>query len=208
LRLAEDIAGMFEKIACDIMLYTTREFGFFKLPVELTTGSSIMPQKRNSDLAELCRARASKVRASSFELAGVISKLISSYNRDLQYTKEPTLRGARELNDMFKMAELLVGRFEVQRDRIESAMLPELYATYEANNMARAGMPYRDAYKIIGKKVREPNYGKVGLVGEFDVVAKQTDSDVQEARAELDAVEKKVETLAERYVNLSEEIFK
>jgi argininosuccinate lyase len=208
LRFAEDIASMFEKIACDIMLYTTREFGFFKLPVELTTGSSIMPQKRNSDLAELCRARASKVRATSFELSGVISKLISSYNRDLQYTKEPVLRGMRELNDMFKMAELLVGRFEIQRDKIESAMLPELYATYEANNMARAGMPYRDAYKILGKKVREPNYSKAGLESEFDVVAQQTDVDVQEAQAKLTQVEQKVEMLVERYVNLSREIFK
>ncbi len=204
---AENIAGMFEKLACDIMLYTTQEYGFFKLPVELTTGSSIMPQKRNSDLAELLRGRAAKVRAASSEIALVIYKLNSSYNRDHQYTKEPLMRGIHELKEMFRMADLLIERFSVNKERLEAVMYPELYATYEANNLAKSGVPYRMAYKIVAEKVKGNNYDSSGLEKDFAYIAKQTDKYANDARAELVELAKKVNFIKVQFEKVEEKIF-
>ncbi|MCC6933182.1 MAG: argininosuccinate lyase [Deltaproteobacteria bacterium] len=202
-----EVAGMLEKFACDMMLYTTQEYKFFSLPVELTTGSSIMPQKRNSDLAELLRARAGKIRAAENELAWITAKLTSSYNRDFQYTKEPVIRAEHELSEMLSMGVLLVSRFEVNKERVAAAMYPELYATYEANRLAQSGMPYRLAYRTVAQKVKQNDYDKSGLVEDFLEIARQIDTLVIEAKAELVELEKQSKKLSEQFTKIEGAVF-
>ncbi len=154
LRWATDIGALFEKVACDIMLFTTREFGFFSLPNELTTGSSIMPQKRNCDIAELMRGRASKLRGALAEIMSLTAKLPSSYHREFQYTKEPIVRGFNEVCAILEMAGLLFKKIVVNKDRIEAAMYSDLFATYEANAQVATGIPFRDAYRNTALKLK------------------------------------------------------
>ncbi len=153
-RWCEELGAFLEKCACDLAFGLLRETGFFALDEALCTGSSIMPQKRNPDLVELLRGRASKVRGASLELSMLSAKLPSSYHRDLQGTKEPLIRALQESAIMIEMTELLMSRFKVDRERCEAAMYDELYATYEANRLVVSGVPFRDAYKNAAEKHR------------------------------------------------------
>jgi len=148
-RVAADIGALLEKLAWDMILFSTAEFGFLTLPAEMTTGSSIMPQKRNPDVLELLRARAARLTAREFELRAVRGKLPSSYHRDLQLTKAPAIQASLETEDMLRVATRVVERFELNRDRLAAAMRPELYATQAAVDLVRKGVPFRDAYRRV-----------------------------------------------------------
>lgn len=185
LRWSSDVAGMFEKLALEVVLFSMHELGFISLPNELTTGSSIMPQKRNPDLAELLRGRTAKVRAAATELSLVTMKLPQSYHRDLQYTKEPLLRGAYEFSQMIRMAGLIVERLQVNEQKLRQAMEPDLYATYDAYREVVKGIPFRDAYKAIAKKVQEGKIDKVELEKDFQLIAERTDRSMKEAESDL-----------------------
>lgn len=153
-RWTADTGAIVEKLACDLMLFTTAEFGFFRLPESLTTGSSIMPQKRNPDVLELLRGRAARLRARAVELDWIIGKLPSSYHRDWQLTKEPAFRAAADLTDLLQVAERVVDLFEVDAGRLAAAMRPELYATLAALRATQAGTPFRQAYRQIADELR------------------------------------------------------
>jgi argininosuccinate lyase len=153
-RAAADAAGTLEKLSWDLILFSSAEFGFFTLPESMTTGSSIMPQKRNPDVLELLRARAGRMRARLAELEGVAAKLPSSYHRDLQLTKEPTLRTAAELPDMLQIGAHVAAQFKLNEQRLAGAMRPELYATQAAYDLVRQGVPFREAYRRIADEVR------------------------------------------------------
>jgi len=135
-RVAADIAAMLEKLACDLLLFSTAEFGFFSLPESLTTGSSIMPQKQNPDVLELMRAKAARLRSREFELDCVAGKLPSSYHRDLQLTKEPALRAADEIKQL-----LAVGRRVVARGSPAIALIAAQSAPACATAPTAAGEP-------------------------------------------------------------------
>jgi argininosuccinate lyase len=152
-RVAADIAGLLEKLACDLLLFSTSEFGFFSLPGELTTGSSIMPQKRNPDVLELLRAHGAAAVARVVEVAAISAKLPSSYHRDLQLTKPPTVRAALDTADMLGVAARVLVGLKVHEDRLRAAMHPELYATHAAFALVRAGTPFRAAYRAIAAEV-------------------------------------------------------
>ncbi len=153
-RFAADAAGVVEKLASDLLLFSTAEFGFFALPEALTTGSSIMPQKRNPDVLELLRGRAARLRARAVEIELIAGKLPSGYHRDLQLTKEPTLRAALELSEVLAVATRVVASFEIDRARLTAAMRPELYATHAALARAQAGTPFRQAYRQVADELR------------------------------------------------------
>jgi argininosuccinate lyase len=148
-RVAADIAAMLEKVACDLLLFTTAEFGFFSLPVEMTTGSSLMPQKRNPDVLELLRAHGARASARVAEVEALGAKLPSSYHRDVQLTKPPTIRAALDTADVLRIATQVVEGFEIHQDRLVAAMKPELYATHAALALVRDGRPFREAYRQI-----------------------------------------------------------
>ncbi|OHD12624.1 MAG: argininosuccinate lyase [Spirochaetes bacterium GWD1_27_9] len=207
LHFGANIAGLFEKMACDIMLYTTREYGFFSLPTELTTGSSIMPQKKNCDIVELLRGRGAKIRASALEVVLITAKLPSSYNRDYQYTKEPVIRTRHELGEMFRMAYLVISRFQVNKDRLAECMYPDLYSTYEANRLCQSGVPYRKAYRMIAEKLRNGTYDKKDLEGDFLIIATQTEKYLKEAKQDFDVLQKEIEIWAKKFESIEKNIF-
>ena len=207
LRWAVDVASLFEKLACDVSLYMTREFAFFSLPAELTTGSSIMPQKRNPDLVELLRGRAAKLRGAQAEITALVMKLPSSYHRDFQYTKEPFLRAAYELELMFEMATLIVQRFEVNQARTQACLYPDIYATYQAYRLVKSGMPFRDAYIQVAAAVRAGTLATGDLRSDFGCIAEETAQAASEASTEMTALKKQISEWQKKVIAVPDSVF-
>jgi argininosuccinate lyase len=140
------------KLATDLMLFSMKEFGFVELPKEFCTGSSIMPQKKNADVLELVRAKYHIVAGEDSKIKGIIGNLMSGYNRDMQLTKEPLFNSIDMTKDCLKMMMMVVSGLKVNKENCEKAMTPELFATEEAYKLVKEGVPFREAYKKIGKK--------------------------------------------------------
>ncbi len=141
------------KIASDLMLFSTAEFGYFKLPAEFTTGSSIMPQKRNPDAIELLRAKTSSFAAFIFQINSIICNLPSGFNRDLQLTKKPLIGGIESCKNCLEISTMLFSGLQVNKTKCEAACTPEIYATEKAYGLVKAGMPFREAYLKIKKEM-------------------------------------------------------
>ncbi|MFC1778344.1 argininosuccinate lyase [Pseudomonadota bacterium] len=135
------------RLAWDLSLFTTREFGFVKLPAQYCTGSSIMPNKNNPDTIELLRAVHGVVQGAQTELASVLS-LPSGYQRDLQATKPPLLRAFRKGLQALELLPGLLSSFEWQSRKMRESITSEMLATDRAQDMASKGIPFREAYKI------------------------------------------------------------
>ena len=135
------------RLAWDLSLFTTHEFGFVKLPEQYCTGSSIMPNKNNPDTVELLRAVHGVVQGAQAELASVLS-LPSGYQRDLQATKPPLLRAFGKGLQALALLPDLLACFQWQTGRMRESITPEMLATDRAVDMARDGIPFRDAYKV------------------------------------------------------------
>jgi argininosuccinate lyase len=144
------------RLAWDMSLFTTHEFGFIKLPAQYCTGSSIMPNKNNPDTVELLRAVHGVVQGAQTELASVLS-LPSGYQRDLQATKPPLLRAFKKGLQALALLPDLLGTFEWQSERMRNSISPEMLATDRAMDMARDGIPFRDAYKTAASEVADIN---------------------------------------------------
>ncbi|RPI14874.1 MAG: argininosuccinate lyase [Lysobacterales bacterium] len=140
------------RLASDLLLFYTREFGFVALPDEFTTGSSIMPQKRNPDVFELVRGRTATAQACLVEVLGITAKLPSGYQRDLQLIKAPLFRSIDVCGETLAiMAAAIPGvRFRPERIRLD----PDIHAAAEANALVVSeGMPFREAYRRVGQKL-------------------------------------------------------
>ncbi len=140
------------RLAWDLSLFSTAEFGFVRLPADLTTGSSIMPNKRNPDLVELARASTSVIEGAIVELMSLVS-LPAGYHRDLQLTKAPVLRALAEARATLAAIALVVPRMELCRDRMERAVTRDMLATDRAVDLAKAGVPFRDAYQRVAAEL-------------------------------------------------------
>ena len=142
------------RLASDLLLFYTREFGFVQLPEAFTTGSSIMPQKRNPDVFELVRGRTATAQACLIEVLGITAKLTSGYQRDLQLIKAPLFRSldiCHESLDIMAAAIPLV-RFVPERIRLD----PDIHAAAEANELVvKEGLPFREAYRRVGRGIRK-----------------------------------------------------
>ena len=147
---AEYLALTVSKLAQDLMLFTLPELGYFSLPRELCTGSSIMPQKKNPDGLELARSRASLISSCSMRVKSIIKALPSGYNRDFQDTKEPLIEGFRSTEELLLIMQEMISRLEVHPDRLAAACTPELYATDRVMEKVLAGGNFRDSYKDVG----------------------------------------------------------
>jgi len=154
-RTAADMASICQKFACDLLLFSTVEFGFFSLPKELTTGSSIMPQKHNPDVLELLRARAVRLRAAQHELEWLADKLPSGYHRDFQLLKGPVIAAADEVSAVLPPVRRIVESFLIHWERLSAAMQPELFAAQAATGLAVQGVPFREAYRRVAESLRE-----------------------------------------------------
>lgn len=140
------------KIACDLIVFTMPEFGYFELPKEFCTGSSIMPQKKNPDVLELLRAKYHVVVSYEFQVKNLISNLISGYYRDLQLTKEPMMKSLEITKDSLSIMNLVFSNLKVNKENCEKALTKDLYATEEVYKLVEKGVPFREAYRRVSKK--------------------------------------------------------
>ncbi len=142
------------KLAQDTLLFSTVEYGFFSVPQELCTGSSIMPQKRNLGVMELVRARTQTVLALQQQILGIVSGLPSGYNMDYQETKRPFMEALDLVQESLEICTLVVDGLEVNAERLTAACTFELFAADRAYELTTtANLPFRDAYRIVGAEV-------------------------------------------------------
>ena len=137
------------KFASDALFFTTSEFNFFKVSGSITTGSSIMPQKKNLDLAELLRSKVHVVLGNYTQIISLSGNLISGYNRDLQDGKKPLLESLEIVFNSVKVTNILLNNLIPDKIALEAALTQEVFATEKALKMVKKGMPFRKAYKII-----------------------------------------------------------
>ena len=154
------------RFAADLVFFTSVECGFFTLGKGFTTGSSIMPQKRNPDLCELLRARAATFLGLRTGLAAIVTGLPSGYSRDLQDTKALVMQGVDLARQALAVATAVTPTIAPARERIVAALTPDLYATDAAYRLVEQGVPFRDAYIQVGR-----NLGSVA-VGDHDAVVR------------------------------------
>lgn len=134
------------RLAQDLMLFTMPEFNYFVLPSEYCTGSSIMPQKKNPDVCELVRAKASRVQACATAIYDLLKGLPTGYNRDLQEAKEPFLEGMATTRASLRIMTGLVGGMDINEPALLKGFSPDVFATDRAIELVIGGMPFRDAY--------------------------------------------------------------
>jgi argininosuccinate lyase len=140
------------RFAWDVSIFTTAEFGFVGLPEALTTGSSIMPNKRNPDVVELLRASCGRVLGATAEIASTLS-LPSGYHRDLQATKGPFLQAVEHTLSALALVPDVVKGLTLRPERMRQAIEPDTYATDRAIELALSGVPFRDAYRQVGEQL-------------------------------------------------------
>jgi len=147
-----DVMFDLNKISSDLILFSMDEIGFVRLPRNLCTGSSIMPQKRNPDVLEIARAQYHTVIANEFMIRGIIGNLMSGYHRDLQKTKKPLMESIEITGSSLAIVTRVIEKFQVDAARCRQACTAEIYATEEAYRLVEAGMPFRDAYRKVAEK--------------------------------------------------------
>jgi argininosuccinate lyase len=143
------------KMAQDIMLFTTAEYGFFEISPEFTTGSSIMPQKKNLGAMEMLRAKGSLMVSYQGQMMSVLTGLPSGYNMDYQETKKPFMDGIELLTQSCAVASLTIQQIVPNEERMKEACTPDLFATDAAYELVEQGVPFRDAYRQIGTHLEE-----------------------------------------------------
>ena len=152
------LAGTLSKFAMDICLYMSQNFGFVSFPDELTTGSSIMPHKKNPDVFELIRGKCNKIQSLPYELTLITSNLPSGYHRDLQLLKEGMIPAIQNLKACFEMFTFSMKNIRINKDILNDSKYDYLFTVEEVNELVQKGTPFRDAYKIVGAKVNENKF--------------------------------------------------
>lgn len=147
------VAGTLAKMAFDACMFNSQNFSFVKLPKECTTGSSIMPHKKNPDVFELIRAKSNKIQSLPQQVMLIMNNLPCGYFRDLQIIKEVFLPAFGELKDCLQMAAYIINKMEVNEHILDNPIYDPMFSVEEVNNLAAAGMPFRDAYKKVGLEI-------------------------------------------------------
>ncbi len=148
-----NIAATLAKLSMDACLYLNQNFAFITFPDELTTGSSIMPHKKNPDVFELIRAKCNTLQALPNELILVTSNLPSGYHRDLQLLKEKLFPAFETLKECLRMTTLMLSHIQVKENILEDGKYKFLFSVEEVNKLVLSGIPFRDAYKKIGQEI-------------------------------------------------------
>ncbi len=144
------VAGTIAKLAFDACLFNSQNFGFVRLPKECTTGSSIMPHKKNPDVFELTRAKCNKLQALPQQITLIMNNLPCGYFRDLQIIKEVFLPAFDELRDIIRMTTYIVGKMEVNEHILDDSRYDLMFSVEEVNRLTADGTPFRDAYRQVG----------------------------------------------------------
>lgn len=152
------IAGTLSKLAFDACMFNSQNFGFIKLPDQFTTGSSIMPHKKNPDVFELTRAKCNKIQALPQQIMMIANNLPSGYFRDLQLIKEVFLPAFDELKECLIMVNLMMGKVKVNKHILDDDKYALLFSVEEVNRLVLEGVPFRDAYKQVGLSIEAGNF--------------------------------------------------
>ncbi len=153
-----NIAASISKLSMDACLYMNQNFGFISFPDELTTGSSIMPHKKNPDVFELVRSHCNRIQALPNEILMQTTNLPSGYFRDLQLLKEHLVPAFSNLNDCIGMMGLMLGNVKVEKDLLKDSKYKYLFSVEEVNKLVLKGVPFRDAYKQIGRGIEAGSF--------------------------------------------------
>lgn len=181
------IAGTLAKMAFDACMFNSQNFSFVKLPKECTTGSSIMPHKKNPDVFELIRAKSNKLQSLPQQITLIMNNLPVGYFRDLQIIKEVFLPAFGELKDCLQMASYIINKIEVNEHILDNPMYDPMFSVEEVNRLAAAGMPFRDAYKKVGldieagqftpnKNIHHTHEGSIGNLMNDEIVKLMNDT--------------------------------
>ena len=152
------IAATLSKLAFDICLFMSQNFNFVSLPVEFTTGSSIMPHKKNPDVFELIRAKCNKLQGISGQISLIINNLPSGYFRDLQIVKELFLPAFQEMKSCIEIAILALQRMEINKNILDDTKYDLIFSVEEVNKRVLKGIPFREAYKQVGELVEKGEF--------------------------------------------------
>ena len=152
------IAGTLAKLAFDACMFNSQNFNFVKLPADCTTGSSIMPHKKNPDVFELTRAKCNKLQSLPVTVTMIMNNLPVGYFRDLQIIKEVFLPAFDELKDCLQMAAYIINKMEVNEHILDNSIYDPMFSVEAVNRLAREGMPFRDAYKKVGLDIEAGNF--------------------------------------------------
>lgn len=153
-----NVADTLAKLSMDTCLYLNQNFGFISFPAELTTGSSIMPHKKNPDVFELIRSHCNRIKALPNEVTMMTTNLPSGYHRDLQLLKEHLFPAFKILKECIEMTGLMLSNIEIKKDILSDEKYKYLFTVDEVNKLVMQGIPFRDAYKIIGQKVEDGSF--------------------------------------------------
>ena len=145
-----NIASTLSKLSMDAVLFMNQNFGFISFPDELTTGSSIMPHKKNPDVFELIRGRCNQIVSLPNEIALLTTNLPSGYHRDMQLLKEKLFPAIQDLKDCLRMMYLMISSIQVKESILEDEKYKFLFSVEEVNKLVLQGIPFRDAYKQVG----------------------------------------------------------
>lgn len=153
-----NIAATLSKLSMDACLFLNQNFGFIHFPDELTTGSSIMPHKKNPDVFELIRSHCNRIQALPNEIMLMTNNLPSGYHRDLQLLKEHLFPAFKNINDCIDMAGLMLSNMSVNKDLLKDEKYKYLFSVEEVNKLVFQGMPFREAYKKVGSDIEQEKF--------------------------------------------------
>jgi argininosuccinate lyase len=197
------IAATISRLAYDVCLFMSQNFNFVKLPDELTTGSSIMPHKKNPDVFELLRAHCNKIQALPIQMLTVTNNLPSGYFRDMQLTKEIFIPAFQELNDCIAVTAFALENITVNEHILEDDKYRHLYSVEEVNRLVLSGTPFRDAYRQVGAAIeknqfnpdKEINHTHEGSIGNLCLDRIQAKMDQVVSQFHFEKASKAIETL-------------
>ncbi len=152
------VAATLSKLAFDACLFNSQNFGFVRLPDDCTTGSSIMPHKKNPDVFELIRGKCNLIQALPQQITLIMNNLPTGYFRDLQMIKEVFLPAFAMLGDCIEMTTYIIEKMEIRRDILDDKIYDAIFSVEEVNRLAAQGMPFRDAYKKVGKEIADGTF--------------------------------------------------
>lgn len=152
------IASTLSKLSMDCCLYLNQNFGFISFPSELTTGSSIMPHKKNPDVFELIRAKGNRIQSTPNELTLLLNNLPSGYHRDLQLTKEILFPAIEELKACLQLARLMLSNIEVKDTILADEKYKYLFSVEAVNELVNKGIPFREAYQQVGNQIEKDEF--------------------------------------------------
>ncbi|EKB49391.1 argininosuccinate lyase [Cecembia lonarensis] len=152
------IAGTLNKLAADVCIFMNQHFGFISFPDNLTTGSSIMPHKKNPDVFELIRAKTNQIQAIPNQATLLLTNMTTGYHRDLQLLKESIFPGIDSLLDCLRMSTFMLKEIKIKENILKDDMYQYVFSVEVVNDLVLQGMPFRDAYKKVGLDIEAGNF--------------------------------------------------